>query len=150
MTKRDFLEKLSFSLNGRVNPAAVTEHVRFYEDYINTEIRKGKKESEVLDLLGDPRLIARTIAETEGSQTSGAGGGSYAGKERSYQEQGYHGIPYLNVLSRIPGWVWLILAVIALALVMRAVFSVFSVVLPVLLPILGVLLLVKLFRDWMQ
>ena len=58
MTKQEFLEKLRLALNGRVSPAQLMENLSYYEDYINTEIRKGKGEEEVLAGLGDPRLIA--------------------------------------------------------------------------------------------
>ena len=149
MTKQDFLEKLQFALSGRLNASAVAEHVRYYEDYINTEIRKGKTAEEVLGALGDPRLIARTIAETNASQS--------AGRRSAYEEeaQGHSGYKpqggrHKISLSGIPAWVWLILVLLVAALVIGAVFSVLSMVLPVLLPILAVLFLVKLFRDWMQ
>lgn len=64
MTKQDFIEKLRFALNGKVSANVVSENIQYYEDYINTEIRKGKSEEEVLAALGDPRLIARTIITT--------------------------------------------------------------------------------------
>ena len=48
MTKQEFLEKLRLALNGRVSPAQLMENLSYYEDYINTEIRKGKGEEEVL------------------------------------------------------------------------------------------------------
>ena len=58
MDRQEFLEKLRLSLNGRLPAQAVAEHISYYEDYINTEIRKGKSEEEVVGMLGDPRLIA--------------------------------------------------------------------------------------------
>ena len=42
MNKQEFLEKLRLALNGKVAAGVVTENLKFYEDYINTEIRKGK------------------------------------------------------------------------------------------------------------
>ena len=66
MNKQEFIDRLRAALNGRVSPNLVTENVNYYEDYINTEIRKGRTEEEVLETLGDPRLIARTIIETNG------------------------------------------------------------------------------------
>ena len=73
MTKQEFLEKLRLALNGRVSPAQLMENLSYYEDYINTEIRKGKGEEEVLAGLGDPRLIARTIVETGGGSSRSSG-----------------------------------------------------------------------------
>ena len=66
MNKQQFIEALRIALNGNVSPTLVEENISFYEDYINTEIRCGKSEDEVLRALGDPRLIARTIISTNG------------------------------------------------------------------------------------
>ena len=66
MNKQDFIDRLRMALNGRVSPGLVMDNVNYYEDYINTEVRKGRTEEEVLESLGDPRLIARTIIQTNG------------------------------------------------------------------------------------
>lgn len=139
MTKQEFLEKLRLALNGRVSSEQLTENMHFYEDYINVEIRKGRTEEEVLEELGDPRLIARTIAETRGNEKT-------ASKERGGQE----GERSLPLVFRLPGWVWLVLILLILVLILGVVFSVLSMVLPVLIPIFLVLFLVKLFRDWIN
>lgn len=151
MTKQEFLEKLRISLNGKISSNRVEEHVRFYEDYMNVEIRKGKSEEEVLAALGDPRLIARTIVETDtrsgqASENVGGTNGQYGGTEdcREYQQDGQ---VQKRSLARVPAWAWLILGVLVVVLVLSAVFSVISALLPVLLPILLVLLLVKIFRN---
>ena len=46
MTKQEFLEMMRLALNGKVSSGAVMENLRYYEDYINMEVRKGKKEEE--------------------------------------------------------------------------------------------------------
>ena len=78
MNKQDFIDRLRMALNGRVSPGLVMDNVNYYEDYINTEIRKGRTEEEVLESLGDPRLIARTIIQTNG------------GDNRQYGLQWFH------------------------------------------------------------
>ena len=40
---------------------AINEQIDYYDKYISDEIKKGKTEKEVIDELGDPRLIAKTI-----------------------------------------------------------------------------------------
>jgi len=142
MTKPEFLEILQTALSGRVSAGVLTENLRFYEDYINTEIRKGKSEEEVFAALGDPRLIARTIIETKGSRVEGTE--DREEKRRSGRIRFGRG----NVLYKVPLWAWMILVLLVVVLVLSAIFSVLSAILPVLLPILGVLLLIKIFRDW--
>ena len=155
MNRQEFLEKLRTALNGKVSPGVVAENVSYYEENINTEIRKGRSEEEVLDSLGDPRLIARTIAETQGGN-EGAGYGSEQGGRGQFSDQtarrnessGHYESSRREF--KIPGWVFLILGIVILVLVFSVVFSVLSVLLPPLLIILAVIFLVKLFRDWIN
>ncbi len=158
MTKQEFLEKLRLALNGRVSPAQLMENLSYYEDYINTEIRKGKGEEEVLAGLGDPRLIARTIVETGGFQGSGETSGEYAagsGKSRrgdkgKHRQDSPREEMSSGIVFRVPLWVWGVLFILVVVLVLSLVFSIVSALLPVLLPILVVVFLVKLFRDWVN
>ncbi len=64
MSRQEFIEKLRMALSGRMPSAAVADNVNYYEDYINMEIRKGRTEEDVPASLGDPRLIAKTIIQT--------------------------------------------------------------------------------------
>lgn len=160
MAKQEFLEKLRLALNGKVSSGQLAENLRYYEDYINTEIRKGREEEEVLSCLGDPRLIARTIVETKGNGTAawyedaGQGGeqegwedgDSAGGQIFGRQRDGLRP----SIFFRIPLWGWLLIIIVVLVLILSLVFSVISALLPVLLPIMVVLFLVKLFRDWIS
>ncbi len=71
MTQRDFLDTLKKALNGQVPPHVVTENLNYYNTYLYDEIQKGRPEREVLEELGDPRLLARTIIDAEESSRSG-------------------------------------------------------------------------------
>lgn len=163
MGKQEFLEKLRLALNGRVSPAVVTENINYYEDYINTEVRKGRSEEEVLAQLGDPRLIARTIVQTHGNGQDGRGrAADMSGNTRTYTDQsgdGYNsgqssGKKKRPMSLRLPIWLFGIVALVVLALVvvgvLSLVFSVVSIMLPVILIVLAVAFVVKLFRDWLN
>ena len=63
MNRRTFLETLRRALYGKIDDTSLEEHVRYYEGYISQEMRNGRPEQEILNELGDPRLIARTILE---------------------------------------------------------------------------------------
>ena len=152
MTKQEFLEMMRLALNGKVSSSLVMENLDYYEDYINMEVRKGEKEEDVLAKLGDPRLLARTIAET-----SGAGNGQsaeYAGEGMRYERSEEYRPDsrgrqfWLKVLSKVPLWGWLIAVLLIVMVVLSVAFSIIGAILPVLLPILLVLFLVKAFRDW--
>ena len=63
MDKTEFLDQLRVSLNGKMDAEEVTDNLRYYEEYINGQLRLGRTEAEVMTSLGSPRLIARSIAD---------------------------------------------------------------------------------------
>ena len=74
MDKREFIEKLQRTLAGGLGNAQVAENVRYYQEYIESEMQKGNTEEEVLSQLGDPRLLAKSIIEA--NKRAGASYGS--------------------------------------------------------------------------
>ncbi len=154
MDRREFLEKLRSALSGKVSAGVIAENLDYYEDYINTEVRKGKSEEQVLSSLGDPRLLAKTIAETSGmkeDRVSGfeeaENGGFRGGADREY---GRTEDEHLKKLGGIPGWVWLILFLVIAVLILSVVFRVLAFLAPMLIAIAVVSFLVKMFRDWIN
>ncbi len=63
MTKHDFLNQLKTSLAGEVPDSEVDSNIKFYDDYINMKSTENTEDN-VMEKLGDPRLIAKTIIET--------------------------------------------------------------------------------------
>lgn len=66
MTREEFLTELRLALQGNIPQAKVNENLRYYENYIIEESRKGRTEEQVICDLGNPRLIAKTIIDTTG------------------------------------------------------------------------------------
>lgn len=67
MNKREFLKKLKESLEISLGNDIVRDKINYYDDYITKEIENGKTEKEVIDELGDPILIAKTIKTVNGA-----------------------------------------------------------------------------------
>ena len=65
MNRTEFLDTLRSQLSGQMHEGKVAAHVRYYEDYIQSQVRSGRNEQDVLAELGDPRLIARTLLDTD-------------------------------------------------------------------------------------
>ncbi|MDE7287545.1 MAG: DUF1700 domain-containing protein [Lachnospiraceae bacterium] len=63
MTKTEFMTQLHRALNGRLGSVEAAPHVEYYQQYIEIEVRGGRTEEEVIDELGSPRLIAKSIAD---------------------------------------------------------------------------------------
>ncbi len=89
MTKQEFLEGLRRALTGKISATDVEGHVKYYEGYITAQIRLGTSEEEVLQALGQPRLIAMSICAAEkakeinGENGTSSNGNSFYGE---YQE----------------------------------------------------------------
>lgn len=155
MSKQEFIEKLRSSLSGQVSAGLVEENVAYYEEYINTQVRLGYAESAVLAGLGDPRLIARSIISANNGEIEVE---RYSYSDRK-QEHFYGGdTDYYRAskdssspkLVRVPGWVWLLVAIFILVLIFSAIFSLISLLLPILPFALVIFFLVKLYRDWLK
>ncbi len=146
MNKLEFIDRLRAALTGRLSAEEVQEHVNYYEDYINTQIRLGTGEEEVLRSLGEPRLIAKTIVETsnieENENTANRNQGYYHSAVRT-QNSGYL---KLNKLFNIPGWLWAIILVLIVVLVLGLVFTVLSAFAPLICMMLIVVGAVKFFE----
>ena len=63
MTRAEFLQGLKTELEGRVPYSVIQENIRYYDSYILDEVNKGADEAEVIESLGGPKIIARTIVD---------------------------------------------------------------------------------------
>ena len=149
MDKREFIDKLQRALAGGLGSSLVAENVRYYEEYIDSEVRKGRSEAEVLAQLGDPRLLAKSIIEA-----NKRAGESY-GSNRGYDEE----MPE-NVEKRdrdktasdgrtvmLPGWLILLIVTVAVIVIIGVVTSLLAIFAPVIIVVLVVLLIIKIFQG---
>ena len=154
MDKTEFLDQLRMSLSGRIEADKVTDNLRFYEDYINTQIRLGKSEDEVMMTLGEPRLIARTITDMQKEETEEREESYRSYGDSRSEQSGGQGISLLGriftIWFRLPAGVRLILGIFAVMSVVGAVFSLLAYLIPILLPLFIVVFLIKAFRDWLN
>lgn len=164
MNKQEFLKILADALHMELSSEEVTQNIVYYDGYVTDEIRKGRTEQDVIDSLGDPRMIAKSILEA-----------SYAAKDAShfYQRETYDEAREENSnfqenrFSRsydnsnfeyrhngkcysISGKVAAIIAVIAiifiLSLLLWIVGGILRLLLPILLPVLLILFGIRLLR----
>lgn len=145
MDRVEFTDKLQHALAGGLNSSAVAENVRYYREYIDVEIRKGRSEEEVLASLGDPRLLAKSIIEANKRA------GQNEGTNRDYDEEtpdNFYGEQEgTGHAVRMPAWLVILILVVVFLLIIGVVFSLISVLAPIIIPVLFVLLLVNFFRG---
>ena len=66
MTKEEFLEGLKKALFSTGSASLIEENIRFYSSYIDDEVAKGRSMDDIMDELGEPRLIANSIKVAHG------------------------------------------------------------------------------------
>lgn len=64
MKKKEFLDTLKDQLSGHLPEQKVYSHIKYYQEYIETQIKNGSTEEAVLEKLGSPLLIAKTLLDT--------------------------------------------------------------------------------------
>ena len=145
MNRQTFIDTLRRALYGRVSDYELADHIRYYEDYIQQEIMKGRSEQEVLGELGDPRLIARTILETSGLETPNV---EYTIDDDGREASGYTSSDGQIKVHAFTGWkaglVMALIAVVIIAIIV-IVLGLFIYLLPVLLIFLAISWFVKKF-----
>ena len=133
MGRQEFIDRLKAALNGSLASSTVAEHVRYYDDYIRAEMQKGKSEEAVLASLGDPRLIARTIIQTNTIEDGWQEGGYQGGTQKDYDQEGYqsgYGSGGFKQTMRqeqgqvsrqfhIPGWVWILAVILIIVFIKK-------------------------------
>lgn len=78
MSKTEFLDILYNQLSGQMPEGNVAAHVQYYRNYIEDEQQKGRTEIRYFKCLGDPRLIARTLLDTEVGAGNPQNGSTYS------------------------------------------------------------------------
>lgn len=145
MTKQEFLNSLRAALTGELGAAAAESHVQYYEEYINAHIRLGRSEEEVLQELGNPRLIARSIIDAD----KNADRNTDRNTEQSYREQNDYesaGHGRLRV-HKLPTWLVVLLTVVIMLLVMALVIMFVWWLAPIILMVWLVVAVVRAFTK---
>ncbi len=148
MDKREFIDRLRGALTGNISGPLVEENVKYYEDYINSQIRLGYPEANVIESLGEPRFLAKSIIMAN-SHNSTRNDAYQDG--RAYSENEAYG-QYNNELRlvKVPKWVaWLIFGLIVF-IIFFLVITIIKVLIPIVIPVLFIYFLIKLFRDWLN
>ena len=147
MTRQEFIEGLGRALSGKLDANRLNEIIKYYEDFIMTEVRKGKSEEEVLQQLGDPRLIAKSIlaaetnAKNESDLSQGAeGDGNY---RNTYEEQEGLFVKFMKV----PKWLKAVIIGTIILVILSIVFRILAFLLPIIIPTVCVLWLINYFKD---
>lgn len=144
MNKKEFLDILYGQLIDQMPSDRASAHVRYYQTYIEEEAQKGRREDEIFQTLGDPRLIAKTLIDTEsepgfhtqpsGEAYSSDGSDTAHPKSHSYK---------LNLST----WYGKLIVILAAAAVLVLLFMALSFLLPFVLVGSLILFFISWFRK---
>ena len=140
------MDRLQRALAGGVNSSQVAENVRYYQDYIETEIRKGRSEADVLSGLGDPRLLAKSIIEANKRAGYIEGTNQNFDEERP-EDRMREGARVSGGTVRMPGWLIILIAIVIVLIIIGLIFSAISLLAPIIIPVLIVVLLYNFIRS---
>ena len=169
MDKKEFLQKLEEALLEKMDISDAAEHIRYYNDYINNEVAKGRSEEEVIKKLQSPRLIAKSITSNTNrankydsniSNRTEKSHYSYDNYDNNYDNNSYNDDRYKSYSSGptfsingkpINGTdvkiVMFIIGILIVGLIIAALGLMAWVAFNILLPIILVVLIVSLIRS---
>ncbi|MDE6950872.1 MAG: DUF1700 domain-containing protein [Lachnospiraceae bacterium] len=146
MNRYEFISVLRTALTGKVPATTVEDNVRYYEEYIEIQLRQGKSEEEILAALGDPRLLAKTIIEAnkfaEGTET-------YGGDGNGEVPIGGNGKTFGQWYRERPHWVHLIMSVLVMIFVLFFAFTVLQALFPFIMIIVVVTMVYRLIKQFL-
>jgi uncharacterized membrane protein len=131
MTKDMFINDLRRALAVGLSSTEIEVHAKYYNEYIAMELSKGKTEEQILEELGDPRLISKSILEAkeDGEKQTKAGQKAVTREKK---------------LGKMPNWLLAAVIIIVIICIIVLAFRLFIYLLPVLI-IVGIVLMVIAF-----
>ena len=151
MNSQEFLDKLRLALSGQIMANQVEENIAYYREYISAQIRMGQSEEVVLRNLGDPRLIAKSIISANMGDVQNNQGRFT--REQMVEEEEYYAQTREQNLPKVVhlnGWLALGVVILGLVVIIGAIFSLISLLFPVIVMLGIVYFFVKVFRDWLN
>jgi uncharacterized membrane protein len=154
MNKSEFLNILRQSLSGEVTTNVIEQNISYYDGFISAQTVED--EGRIIDELGDPRLIAKTIIEAEKAAKEKSkgnwSGANYQGhipeQDEEYKETSSESRQ--NIFLSNLKWYHKLIAVIAIIVLFIFIAVIGRLVLGFLfafgLPLLLLLLVMSLFR----
>ena len=159
MSREEFLQGLREALEGKLNAAAIQQNVDYYSRYITEQMQQGKSEQEVMNTLGDPWAIARTLIdasdgtddaivyESESGYSTNSGSSDYTGYGTD-REPDLGGMHHSVHVFGFDTWWKKLLLILSIVLVVFVVVSIvsglISLLAPVLVPLIIIMLIVRL------
>ena len=143
MTKQEFLDGLRRSLVSGLEASEVNEHINYYSQYIDSQIRMGIPEEEVMASLGEPRLIAKTLLGMEDMECVTE---EYV-EDEGVKDENYRYFNFNGKTIKLPGWLFTILVCVVSFFVLTFVFALLTRLLPFFFMIMFGIMVYRFVRN---
>lgn len=140
MTKKEFLQDIKESLEPEVSSAIVQENIQYYSEYIDGEVRKGRSEEEVINELGDPWALAKTIIDMQESQGN-TQQGYYQESDNTSQETTAKKGSFWKKFLLIAGILFVVFTIFSV------VSGIITILAPIAFPVLMVVFAIQIFKN---
>ena len=148
MRKTEFLQELREALDGEVSASVIQSNISYYDQYIRQEAAKGRREEEVIEEIGSPRLIAKTIIDSsEGAGETGQGGSSYNG---GFSERDDSGLPPNFHYIDLNKWYWKVILSVVVIAILFVLFALVGGIFTILIHLAGPILLIWLIYTFIK
>ncbi|MFV0529555.1 MAG: DUF1700 domain-containing protein [Lachnospiraceae bacterium] len=159
MEKSEFIATLRLQLTGELSDAEINTHIAYYERYILEDMKNGKTEEEVIESLGDPRLIAKTLVETSANAFEREESEYTSQTQQSYEraDEGFGSSQTEEPHKRSSSGSWFgldlskwyakVIAVLVAVGIVILLISFFTILFPFLLILLAIMLVLSLIRS---
>lgn len=164
MGRREFLETLRTQLQGVLSPAEIEGHLHYYNEYITESIASGKTEQEVMEELGNPMMIARTLIDSAqaeerreertyssygsqdffGGSDFGTEGPDYGAQEEGRFQRKVH---TFHISPFVAKWVIPLVIILILLLLFSLLGTVVAFAARFFVPILAVILVIAIIKS---
>ncbi len=149
MTRKEFLDGLREKLSGSLPAAEVQNHIAYYNDYIKEEVKKGRREEDILEELGDPWAIARSLIGASGAQSRTAGETYYEPEPGRNSRRDSASRGKVHVFGLDTWWkslLFLLGVIGVLVLVIAVIGGILSLLAPILVPLLLIVIVMRMIN----
>lgn len=147
MNKKEFLDILYDQLSGQMPEGNIAAHIQYYRNYIEEQQQAGRTEADILKELGDPRLIARSLLDTEAA----GGSRSYSPYAETVSDENRSRssgtVKHHSLKIDLSTWYGKLAVILIAAVVLILLFTVLSILVPIVLVVGIILYLIRKFKN---
>lgn len=139
MGKQEFLNTLRLQLQGSLTEAEIEGHLHYYNEYISEAVASGRSLDEVMEELGSPVLIARTLIDSA----------DMAGEERIYREESFGEQEERSYRKHItlPGWAIAAIVLLILFLLLSLVGKMIALAARFFVPLMAIVFIIAIIKS---